>query len=91
MMPDKSIDIIYSDAKKLLGEKLVILRKRKGLTQFDLSVIIEMSPGYVGDIERGALNPTLETLLKIMMAVGCHPGELIPDPHQFLSDPPEQV
>lgn len=89
MTPDKPIETIYADAKKLLGEKLTALRKRKGLTQFELAIAVGMSPGYIGDIERGANNPTLETLMRIMIAVDGTPTELIPNPLLLLTDPPK--
>ncbi|MBD3363224.1 helix-turn-helix domain-containing protein [Candidatus Dojkabacteria bacterium] len=49
-----------------LGEKIKIYRKRAKLSQMDLELEIEASPGSISRIETGKVNPTKETLLKII-------------------------
>ena len=49
-----------------LGEKIKNFRKRAGMSQLDLEVQIVASPGSISRIENGQINPTKETLQKII-------------------------
>lgn len=49
-----------------LGQKIRNFRLRLGLSQFKLEELIDASPGSISRIENGDVNPTKETLLKIM-------------------------
>ncbi len=49
-----------------LGQKIKNFRKRAGKSQFDLELDIEASPGSISRIESGEVNPTKETLMKIV-------------------------
>jgi transcriptional regulator with XRE-family HTH domain len=57
MITDKSLN---------LGEKIKNFRKRAGLSQFELETRIDASPGSISRIESGQINPTKETLVKII-------------------------
>ena len=48
-----------------LGEKIVQLRKEKGIRQVDLAFNIDMDDGSLRRIERGRVNLTIKTLAKI--------------------------
>lgn len=52
-----------------LGEKIRNFRKRAGLSQLDLEVLTNVSPGTISRIENGQVNPTKETLVKIAQAL----------------------
>lgn len=45
-----------------LGERIKRLRKRKGLTQTDLTVHLDMNRGHLSDIERGKREVGIITL-----------------------------
>ncbi|MEO6728449.1 MAG: helix-turn-helix transcriptional regulator [Candidatus Dojkabacteria bacterium] len=49
----------------LLGNRLRNFRKRYGLSQMDLEIKIEASPGSISRMENGEVNPTKETIYKI--------------------------
>jgi transcriptional regulator with XRE-family HTH domain len=49
-----------------IGDKIRNYRKRSGISQFELELRIEASPGSISRIESGQINPTKETLLKII-------------------------
>lgn len=49
-----------------LGNKIRNFRLRAGLSQFKLEELIDASPGSVSRIENGEVNPTKETLVKII-------------------------
>lgn len=49
-----------------IGEKIRLFRKRSGLSQFALELEINASPGFISRIESNKVNPTKETLIKII-------------------------
>jgi transcriptional regulator with XRE-family HTH domain len=53
-----------------VGEKIKKFRKRAGVSQFELELRINASPGSISRIESGQINPTKETLLKVVEALG---------------------
>lgn len=58
------------------GKKLKFLRLEKGLTQLELAEILDMSPNFVGMLERGERNTTIENVFKIARALGIKPSNL---------------
>ena len=48
--------------QKRFGAKLAYIRKSKGLSQIKLAEIINMNFNYIGQIERGNANVTIETI-----------------------------
>ena len=50
---------------KAIGEKIKSYRARTGMSQLDLELEMEASPGMISRIERGKVNPTKETVGKI--------------------------
>lgn len=55
---------------KNLGEKVKKLRKNHGLTQEELAVKIGVSSAYIGFIEQGQRNPSINTADKIARVLG---------------------
>jgi transcriptional regulator with XRE-family HTH domain len=78
---DKSSNNIYAEQKKLLGKRLAELRSHRKMSQLDLAVAMGVTPGYIGDIERGVINITLETIIRILLALKAQPADLIPNPN----------
>lgn len=62
------------DIKRLVGEQVRNLRKKKGLTQEGLGWEADLHYTYIGAVERGEKNCSLDTLNKIARAldVGIH-------------------
>lgn len=60
-----------------LGQKIRELRKKRGLTQVELAVIVNISPVYLGFIENARRLPSLKTLKKLARALKVKPSELI--------------
>lgn len=54
----------------VIGEHLRNLRKQKGLSQEELAHLSSLHPTYIGQVERGEKNITVETLDKITKALG---------------------
>ncbi|ENB2047151.1 helix-turn-helix domain-containing protein [Vibrio alginolyticus] len=63
---------------ELVGKRIVKMRKSKGLTQDKLALFAEIDRSYVGRIERGEVNITIEKLYEIADALGCDAKELLP-------------
>ncbi|MNW37246.1 anaerobic benzoate catabolism transcriptional regulator [compost metagenome] len=60
-----------------VGNTIRLHRKAVKLTQEKLGEILSIDPSYIGKIERGEANTTLDTLLKIADALNISPFELL--------------
>lgn len=58
------------------GKRLKSLRLDRDLTQLELAEILDMSPNFIGMIERGERNTTVENVFKIARALGIKPSVL---------------
>ncbi len=54
---------------KIIGERLRKLRKEQGLSQEELAHKAFLHPTYIGQLERGEKNPTVETVEKVANAL----------------------
>jgi transcriptional regulator with XRE-family HTH domain len=63
---------------KELGKKIRQARKAKGLSQDAFALICQVDRSYMGRIERGEVNITVEKLYQIADSLGCRPAELLP-------------
>jgi len=69
------------DTKKLLGERIKELRKKKGFTQDKLSEIVEIDSKHLSRIECGSNFPSLELLNKISFTLEIEPQVLFSTSH----------
>lgn len=60
-----------------LGKNLKRIRTAKGISQGEISRILEVDKSFVSNIENGKTNPTLATIAKIAKAIGVSVGELM--------------
>ena len=58
------------------GKRLKALRVERDLTQLELAEILDLSPNFVGMIERGERNTTVENVFKIARALNIKPDTL---------------
>ena len=65
-----------SATHKKLGERIKQLRKEKSMTQEDLAFKVEVDRSYMGFVERGEKNPTLDKLIKIANSLAVSLSEL---------------
>lgn len=65
------------DWQASVGRTVRRLRQAKGLTQEQLAFEAKLDLTYVGGIERGRRNPSLEVLVRIAAALDVHPRELL--------------
>lgn len=64
--------------RKKLGNKIRSLRKLKGFTQEELGEKAGISYKFLGEIERGEANPSLDSLIVIANALRINVKELFP-------------
>lgn len=58
------------------GKRLKFIRRDNGLTQLELAEILDMSPNFIGMIERGERNTAVENVFKIARALNIKPSNL---------------
>lgn len=68
----KPVSLIH----KKFGKRIKQLRKKKGLSQEDLAFKIGVDRSYMGFVERGERNPTLDKIAKIAKALKVSLSEL---------------
>jgi transcriptional regulator with XRE-family HTH domain len=59
-----------------LGETLHAYRKKAGMSQETLAEKAELSPKYVGEVERGIVNISVDSLLRIAKALRIRVNDL---------------
>lgn len=69
----------------MVGEKIKSLRMESGITAKELAVKAEVTPGYISQIERNLISPSLSVLMRISEALG------IPLVSLFSQEEQEQV
>ncbi len=62
---------------RTIGNKLLAIRKRKGMTQLEAAVAAGLSDRTYADIERGTVNMRIETFLRICQALCITPDEIL--------------
>lgn len=58
-----------SDIGRQIGNNIRALRKAKGLSQEQLALRADINASYLGQVERGEKNPTIDVLNKIADAL----------------------
>lgn len=67
---------ISFDYRKI-GENIKRLRAGKGLTQAVFAELLDISIGYLSEIETGRQMPSSKKLFKMMELLECTPNEMI--------------
>lgn len=63
------------DVKRQFGERVRELRKSAGLSQEELADLADLDRSYVGCIERGERNLSIENVCRLAKAIGVSPAE----------------
>ncbi|EID4391953.1 helix-turn-helix domain-containing protein [Vibrio anguillarum] len=61
-----------------VGQRIVQMRRSKGLPQEKLALLAEIDRSYMSRIERGKINISLEKLYQIADTLGCDVKDLLP-------------
>ena len=62
---------------RAVGNKLLEIRKKRGLTQVELAEMAGLADKTYADIERGSANMRVETALRICEALQITPNEIL--------------
>ncbi len=65
------------DLQKVVGRNLRAYRKKKGLSQEDFADFVGVHRTYMGGLERGERNLTLQSLERLAEALGVDVRELL--------------
>jgi transcriptional regulator with XRE-family HTH domain len=63
--------------RKILGENIRTHRRNIGWSQEKLAEKSDLHHNYIGDIERGEENVSVDTLMRIAKAMNVNLGELV--------------
>jgi transcriptional regulator with XRE-family HTH domain len=74
-MPVKEKD--SPDVRRAFGAQVRFFRKTRGLTQVALAAACRLDPNYVGGIERGERNPSLENITRIAESLKVSVAQLV--------------
>lgn len=72
--------------RKKSGEKIRQLRKLRELTQEQLGEKAGISYKFIGEVERGTVNPSLDSLIKIAQALNTDVKELFPSKNDLVTE-----
>ena len=64
---------------RLVGKRIQAVRSERGLTQEQLSQLVDLSPNYLSNIETGLKTPKLDTFVEIINALQCDANTLLAD------------
>lgn len=79
------------DDYRIIGNKLLVIRKQAGLTQAQVAEAAGLSDRTYADIERGTVNMRLKTLLSICTALHITPDEIMTDEESKLDIHEEDI
>lgn len=65
---------------KALGARIRIKRRAIRVSQDALALACDIDRSYMGRIERGEVNITVEKLYRIASKLACEPASLLPEP-----------
>ena len=68
-----------TDLTKVVGERIRFLRKERGLSQEELAYRASLHNTYIGQLERGEKNATIESVAKVCAALEITLEELFDD------------
>ncbi|MBR7082205.1 MAG: helix-turn-helix transcriptional regulator [Oscillospiraceae bacterium] len=82
--------MLISDLK-LIGTKLLAIRKKAGLTQSEVAELSGLSDRTYADIERGTVNMRMETALKICNALQITPNDIVSEENDLYALEEQQI
>lgn len=82
--------MLIFDARSV-GNKLLEIRKRKGLTQIEVAEKAGLADRTYADIERGSANMRVETALRICQALNTTPNEILTTNNTDLDSRKEEI
>lgn len=72
-----SVKKLIPKERRLLGAAVRVRRRALGLSQEEFAEKVDCHRNFVGRIERGEQNPTVDTLVRIARALRCKVRDII--------------
>jgi transcriptional regulator with XRE-family HTH domain len=66
-----------TEYREIFGLRVRELRKERGMSQVELAAKVHIDRSYIGFLERGERNPSLDMIAKIAIVLGVDPDELL--------------
>lgn len=76
---------------RAIGNNLLAVRKKAGLTQAELAELAGLSDRAYADIERGNVNMRIETFLHICNALHITPNEVLTEKKSSIAEKQEEI
>lgn len=76
---------------RVIGNKLLTIRKRMGMTQAEVAEAAGLSDRTYADIERGTVNMRTETILRICNVLHITPDEVLTEENSSLISLQEEI
>ena len=74
---------LNKDEKKLIGQNIKQLRKKKGLLQEDLANLVGLKVGTISKYEQGDRTPGINQMIAIAEALDCSVNDFLPTEDGF--------
>jgi transcriptional regulator with XRE-family HTH domain len=84
-----SIMLIFD--MRAIGNKLLAIRRRMGMTQAEVAEAAGLSDRTYADIERGTVNTRTETILRICNVLHITPDEILTEDHDTVAPMQNEV
>jgi transcriptional regulator with XRE-family HTH domain len=65
--------------RRAFGQRVRAMRQHQGISQEELALKCLLDRSYVGQVERGERNLTLENIYRLADGLGTSPSSLLPD------------
>lgn len=69
----------------IIGKNIRVRRTALGINQEKLALLAEIDRSYMGRIERGEVNMTLEKLYRLSLILECEAADLLPSNQQYFT------
>ena len=66
---------------KIVGKNIKYYRKQKNLTQEQMAESLELSVGFISQLERGIAKMSLDTLIDLCDILDCSAGDILDSAH----------
>lgn len=65
-----------TEIQRSIGKRIQQIRKSKGYTQLQFSEMVDISPNYLSEIERGKSSPRIDKLVAIINTLDCSADDI---------------
>jgi transcriptional regulator with XRE-family HTH domain len=71
------LNLVSLSYRRIVGQRIREYRKRSRMSQEQLAEKAALSYKYLGEVERGCVNVSLDSLMRIVKALGIHLRDII--------------